>query len=239
MSLNNYDLKSMIADAVSQEHLNYSPNCIIPLFHGTDRALYDMGAEKRQALRMACGIVIDFLLPIYESHNFEAISSRNKSAILGALHVKVLNAYSKATLRHNNCATYQYNETYLTFNPDKANTYAQNAWVCGELGYVAYWLWRGMEPLRYDLPDLTSDQMHAIEQVKAAGARTPDPIILAFFNIPKDRLQTEKGDKIDWGRQIDWFLKNIHHGEVRVLGEFDISQGVIIDIATLPIASQA
>ena len=95
-----------------------------------------------------------------------------------------------------------------------------------------------MEPLRYDLPDLTSDQMHAIEQVKAAGARTPDPIILAFFNIPKDRLQTEKGNKIDWDQQIDCFLKNFHYGEVRVLGEFDISQGVIIDITTLPIASQ-
>ena len=138
MSLKNYDLKSTIADAVLHEYLNHSPNCLIPLFHGTDRALYDMGAEKREALRMACGIVIDFLLPIYESHNFEAISSQSKSAILGALHIKVLNAYSKATLRRNNCAAYQYNETYLTFDPDKADVYAQNAWVCGELGYVAY-----------------------------------------------------------------------------------------------------
>lgn len=238
MSLRNYDLKSMIADAVLDADLSDSPNCIIPLFHGTDRALYVMGAEKRQALRMACGIVIDFLLPIYESHNFEAISSQNKSAILGALHVKVLNAYSKATLRHNNCATYQYNETYLTFDPDKANTYAQNAWVCGELGYVAYWLWRGMEPLKYVLPSLTIDQMHALELVKAAGTRTPNPIVLAFFNVPKERLRTEKGDHIDWMRQIDWFLKHRHYGEVRVLGEFDISEGIIIDIATLPIATQ-
>ena len=133
MSLKNYDLKSTIADAVLREYLEHSPNCTIPLFHGTDRALYDMSMENRAVLRGACGTVIDFLLPIYESHNFEGISSQNKSAILGALHVKVLNAYNKAALRRNNCATYQYNETYLTFNPDKANVYAQNAWVCGVL----------------------------------------------------------------------------------------------------------
>lgn len=78
MSLRNYDLKSMITDAVLDTDFSDSPNCIIPLFHGTDRDLYVMGAEKRQALRMACGIVINFLLPIYESHNFEAISSQNK-----------------------------------------------------------------------------------------------------------------------------------------------------------------
>lgn len=238
MSLKAYDLKSIVSDTLLRMILKDSPNCLIPLFHGTDRALYDMGIENRTVLRKACETVIDFLLPIYESHNFENISSQSKSDILGALHVKVLNAYGKATRRRNNCAAYQYNETYLTFDPDKANTYAKNAWVCGELGYVAYWLWRGMELLKYDLPNVTNDQMHAIELVKAAGARTPDPIVLAFFNIPKDRLQTEKGDNIDWNRKIDWFLQHHHYGEVRILGEFDISQGVIVDITTFPMASQ-
>jgi hypothetical protein len=47
------------------------------------------------------------------------------------------------------------------------------------------------------------------------------------MGIPKDRLQTEQGNSVDWEKIIDLFLKDFQYGVVRVLGDFDISDGMI------------
>lgn len=238
MDQKDYDLKTLIGNIYLRTLLSSSPSCLIPLFHGTDRAIYEMGQEKRAELREACLTVIDCLLPVYVSHDFRGMTSQEQDAVLGGLRVRILDAYSKATYRRDNSPLYQHDNVYLSFDPNDATVYAQYAWVCGELGYIAYWLWRGTELLGYTLPSMTDKQAKALQMVRDAGARTPDPVTLMFCDIPKENLKTDRGDDIDWDRQIDWFLRNVHVGRLRVLGDFDISKGTIVDLEQFPVVSK-
>jgi len=54
-----------------------------------------------------------------------------------------------------------------------------------------------------------------------------------YFNIPKNRFKTEANKEIDWAFQVDCFLRDTHPGNVRVLGDFDISGGIAITLEDL------
>ena len=234
--MNNYNLKPLVGKTVSKEELTESAVCMIPLFHGTDMALLQMTQNERAVLREDCGFVIDYLLPVYINCGFENLSSQEKHEILGTAHVPVLNAFSKAGLRQNCRSLYQYKNVYLTFDPYKAYIYAQNASVCGELGYIAHWLLYGIDFLKYPLPLATERQKSALHKVTEASLRQPNPAIMMYLNVPKNRLRTEKDEEVNWEWQIDAFLNNWNHGVVRVMGEFDIAKGSHITLQDLPTA---
>lgn len=223
-------LCDLLPQHISKKIMLESPCCFVPLFHGTDRAIVSMTQEERNDLREACATVIDYLLPIYEENEFEKRTSLENKRDLEELHVKVINARSKASLRKSKNALYSYENVYLTFDPIKANVYAMNASICGELGYIAYWLLRGAKKLEYTLPIPNSEQETALQKLNLAGERRPDPVLVCYVGLHKDRLLTEKGTPIKWETQIDFFFKNFHHGEVRVLGDFDISDGIITSL---------
>jgi hypothetical protein len=220
-------LSKIIPSGVSRQTLLDHPSCLLPLFHGTDRTIASMSQEERSELRTACGIVIDYLLPVYEENEFEKRTSQENQRDLQELYAKVVDRRGKAALRKSKNSLYSYDNVYLTFDPLKANIYAEDASVCGELGSIAYWLLRGAEKLGYELPMPSTSQKSALEKVRAAGMRKPDPILLCYMGIPKDRLQTEQGNPVDWEKIIDLFLKDFQYGVVRVLGDFDISDGMI------------
>lgn len=229
-----YDLKSFISKPILKLVLSSSDLCMIPLFHGTDKSVLELPASQRAHLRECCSTVIDYLLPVYKDNGFENLRPNEKQTILGEAYPNICNAYSKATLGHNDCALYQYTNVYLTFDPDKADIYAKNAYICGELGYIAHWLLDGADRLKYQLPSPTESQNQAIAKIVEVRQQKPEPVIMAYFNIPKNNLRTEKNGEIDWKRQIDWFLEDTHIGEVRVIGEFDLLSGTPIRLEELP-----
>ena len=228
------NLKELISEPILRQFLLGSPNCMMPLFHGTDRAILAMTQQERVKLRTACATVIDYLLPIYEENKFGNRKPDENKRDLKELHAKVVDARGKATLRKEKNSLYSYENVYLTFDPHKAEVfYAPFASICGELGYIAYWLLQGAKRLGYTFPPQNEAQFLAIQMVEDAGTRIPDPVIVMYFNIPKERLKTERGRDIDWERQVDSFLRGIHYGEVRVVGEFNISNGIITSIEEL------
>ena len=231
--MNDINLRDLFGRVLLKQTLLSSPYCYIPLFHGTDRAVLHMSQEERRSLREACGILIDYLLPVFDLNGFENRKSAQNELELREIRTKVLIAHSKAVLRRSNNVKYSYDNIYLTFSPIKADVYATNAWVCGELGYIAYWLLRGAKRLNYQLPAPSNTEREAIVAVENAALRKPDPVLLVYSCIEKSRLLTEAGMPIDWEMQVNHFLQNLHLGEVRVIGEFDISNGVCTTLAEL------
>ena len=57
--MGNYNLKSIISKPLLQHVLLANDACLMPLFHGTDMAVFQMTPEARAELRKYCGIVID------------------------------------------------------------------------------------------------------------------------------------------------------------------------------------
>ena len=58
------------------------------------------------------------------------------------------------------------------------------------------------------------------------------------IGIEKQRIRKENGQPLSWDRQINLFLENIHHGNLRILGDFDITTGVPVDLASIPTLSK-
>ena len=88
--MSNYNLKSIISKPLLQHVLSANDACLMPLFHGTDMAVFQMTPEARAELRKYCGIVIDYLLPVYEENRFEGLSSEEKRNLLGNLPTRLL-----------------------------------------------------------------------------------------------------------------------------------------------------
>ena len=110
--MSNYNLKSIISKPLLQHVLSANDACLMPLFH-RDMAIFQMVSEARTELREYCGIVIDYLLPVYEENRFEDLISEEKHNLLGNLHTRLLDVYAKAGNRRNNCSLYQYNVANL------------------------------------------------------------------------------------------------------------------------------
>ena len=85
--MGNYNLKSIISKPLLQHVLLANDACLMPLFHGTDMAVFQMTPEARAELCKYCGIV---LLPVYEENRFEGLSSEEKRNLLGNLHTRLL-----------------------------------------------------------------------------------------------------------------------------------------------------
>ena len=46
---------------------------------------------------------------------------------------------------------YEHGALFLTSDPGKAENYAKRAFICGETGYSAYWLYRGARWFGYEM----------------------------------------------------------------------------------------
>ncbi len=114
-----YDLKSIISKPILKQVLTASDLCMITLFHGTDSSVLQLPLDERAHLRECCSEVIDCLLPVYQDNGFENLTSQTKQNILGNAYGSICNAYSKAMLRQNNCALYQYTIHILLSIPAK------------------------------------------------------------------------------------------------------------------------
>ena len=90
-----------------------------------------------------------------------------------------------ADARGNDVGFYDYDDTYLTFNPIKAIRYAKRSFVFGETGYVTYWLRQGALKFGFELPNMTEEEQNA-EQLFCRYQNNPDnPVVLMSCGIKK------------------------------------------------------
>lgn len=123
---------------------------------------------------------------------------------------------------------------YTTFDPDLAFRYAKRAYICGEFGYIAHYLYIGLLKCDIECPQMSDIEIKARDIILSAATEDSKPIVYMYLGIDKQRIQKENGQPISWDRQITLFLENIHHGSLRIIGDFDITTGFPVDLASIP-----
>ena len=81
---------------------------------------------------------------------------------------------------------------------------------------------------------MTVEEESARDIILSAANESTNPVVYMYIGVEKQRIRKENGQPLSWDRQIKLFLENIHHGNLRIMGDFDITTGVPIDLASIP-----
>ena len=81
---------------------------------------------------------------------------------------------------------------------------------------------------------MNNEEEQALQLLLNAAKEPSEPTVLMYIGIDKQRIRRENGQPISWDKQIELFLENIHHGNLRILGDFDVMSGIPIDLASIP-----
>ena len=181
-----------------------------PLFHGTDAFIVSMTEEERQDMKQKCFLAIEMLFNLYEKNEYQKCFDKpteNKEINdLNSIYLQVDALMSKSS-------SYEYDNTYLTQEIDKAVYYAKIAYHFGELGYFAWKMIKGLELTGYKLPEnITEEQQVALDSVIGFADHDSEPVIFTFKNLPLENLMDEMG------------CKKIINSNVRYIGTLDFSK---------------
>jgi len=232
--MNKYDLTSLALRNVSADYMMISEKCYIPLFHGTDLNVVNLSEEIRCQRRHASLSLINYAYPILKDKIYGKMKWHDENSVFGEYHQAVMDAYVCAGSIELRTTTFEYDNCYLTPDPDKAFRYASRSHIYGELGYIAYNLCLGLMALGCDVSTMNNDQRNAFEIIEAAHDKAPNPVVYMYLGIPKAKIKKENGEDVDWTRTIGAFLDGCYLGSYRVLNPFDITKGKIIDIDSIP-----
>ena len=202
--------------------------CPFPLYHGTDKRILAMSRSERDEMKMACRTVIEYAQPIMKCNGFGSLPVSISIAKLGDYRYQVQDAYITASGMLSNLNTFQYDNIYMTFSPEKAGRYAMRAKIYGELGYAALWLCVGLKMLDYPLPPQTAKELQAINRIAVAAEAIPAPEVLVFHEIQKSQLLEENGAPLDteyWSFAEEQLSNGTFDLSVRILNPFDLSIG--------------
>ena len=166
------------------------------------------------------------------------MSPAKQQEVFGSAAPLVVDAFICASSMKANSTWFEYDSVYTTFDPDNAFRYAKRAYICGELGYIAHYLYLGLLCCGIERPEMTVEEESARDIILAAAKEPSDPVVYMYIGIEKERIRKENGQPLCWDRQINLFLENIHHGNLRIIGDFDITTGVPVDLSSIPTLSR-
>ncbi len=170
----------------------------IPLYHGTDIKNLELTENERDVLKQSILKVNDFFKTLYSSNDFKiSYYSPESHAHEQFLQERLGNDYLAVSKFYDivNSAykfpQYQYGNIYLTGDYFKARNYAKRANYFGELGLIAYKLWKSAELLgyEYDKNDISIE----INKCKNFWEKPAKPVVLKFSNLQKEQLITDDG----------------------------------------------
>ncbi len=187
-----------------------------------------MSQSERDEMKMACRAIIEYAQPIMKGNGFGSLPVSISKVKLGDYHYQVRDAYITASSMLSNLGTFQYDNIYMTFSPEKADRYAMRAKIYGELGYTARWLCVGLKMLDYPLPQQTAKELQAINRITVAAEAVPVPVVLMFQEISKSQLLKENGTPLDakwWNFAEKQLSSGAFDQSVRILNPFDLSVG--------------
>ena len=180
-----------------------------PLFHGTDRAVLEMDVQERSRYLSACKLIIASLVPVYLEHRFYTESSSQAELVLNRserrrctdlvgedLIRKIMDAFGAGDMALRGVSLYEHGALFLTSDPGKAENYAKRAFICGETGYSAYWLYRGARWFGYEMPHVEGWDA-AVGLVEEACARGPEPVVVMLTGVGREDLLWENGEKVE------------------------------------------
>ena len=223
----------MVLKHVPAAFLYESNQCWFPLFHGTDKNIIALSADIRAQRKDAFLTVIDYAFPFLKKYGIGKMQDSELKILFGEDYRQIKDAYVSASSLLDCCKWYEYDCFYVTADPIAATRYAKRSFIGGELGYIAYFTYLGIQHLNIGTEAATPKQINAIETVLQASRVTPAPVVYMYFGIDKSRIQKENGSEVPWDKHINLFLNDIHIGNFRILGAFDIFSGNVIDVDSI------
>lgn len=233
-----YNLRDLILQKVSPQTIYESDRCWIPMFHGTSSAVVNLSQEDRLERIRASKCLINYSLPLLQKYGVGKMTPPQQREIFGPVAPQIADAYVCARSMKNNSAWFEYDSIYTTFDPDNALRYAKRAFICGEQGYIAYYLYLGLQKCNIKCPKMNGTEVQARDIILSAANDISEPLVYMYIGVDKQKIQKENGHPIAWDRQIKLFMENIHHGNLRILGDFDITTGLPVDLESFPVVNE-
>lgn len=173
----------------------------IPLYHGTDKKVLDYSENERVEIQNICLMISDYTYHLLaeDGMSMSSLSSYKAKHIseIGDCWPRVINAFQKHGSRKNSSKLYQYSSLYLTGDKHKAEGYARNAFIMGEQGDNAYWLYLAASRI-WNLKEYNPDMGDLVADFEKLIAKPHLPVILTFNRVLKEDLLGERGETIDW-----------------------------------------
>lgn len=98
---------------------------------------------------------------------------------------------------------YKYGDFYMTSGIKIAEDYAKTSYIFGEIGRFAYALYKGIEILGLEMPEMTEYEMESINKIAEQSKVKPNPVIFFFPRMNKSILRTEKGERVSRSEMSD------------------------------------
>ena len=173
----------------------------IPLYHGTDKKVLDYSRNERIEIQALCVSISDYAYQLFSEDGLSVFSPSKYKAKriseIGEYWLYMLDAFQRYDSRKNGSNLYEYGSLYLTGDKGKAKWYARGAYILGEQGKTAYWLYTAASKI-WNLKACNPYMSRRFERFEELIAKPRIPVILTFNDIPKNDLFSEKGEEIDW-----------------------------------------
>ena len=173
----------------------------IPLYHGTDRKILNYSENERIEIQNICFTISDYIyhLLVEDGLSLSSLSKYKNKRLseIGDYWPRVIDVFQRYDSRKKGSKLYQYGYIYLTGDREKAENYARNAFVMGEQGNIAYWLYLAASNI-WNLKELNPDMKRLFISFENLIEKPRIPVLLTFIGIQKDDLLREHGEEINW-----------------------------------------
>lgn len=168
------------------------------LYHGTDYKTLNYSQEERTNVRNLCLSISDYVYGLFVNDGFSVYSPSKyqvkRGPELGDCWDKLSRAFQKYDSRKKGSTLYQYDSLYLTGLRERAVHYAEDGFIFGEQGDVAYWLYSSAKKI-WNLDEINPSMRREFALFDWYSERERIPVLLVFENVPISDLLSEKGEK--------------------------------------------
>lgn len=173
----------------------------VPLYHGTDKKIIDYSAEERTRIQELCIMISDYTFQLLSEDGLSVSSlfkyKAKRQLVFGDSWPQIMDAFQKYDSRKKGSNLYQYGSVYLTGDRRKAEIYARDAFIMGEQGKVAYWLYVAASKI-WNLKECNPDMIDCCDSFESLMLKPHIPVLITFDSIPEEDLLNERGETIDW-----------------------------------------
>lgn len=179
------------------------------MYHGTDQNVLNMTEDERRRAAYVCGEISRISYGILKENNV-SYTTNTKEQAASKNRLKddwfiVCNAMIKYEGRVNDNALFQYDDLYITNSIERARRYAENSFIYGEQGCVAYDLYKGASYFTDFDCGLSNEEKNIISEFLSMMNRERHPVIVLFEDLPIEDILFENGNPV---RGIDIYSKS-------------------------------
>lgn len=179
------------------------------MYHGTDQSVLNMTEDERRRAAYVCGEISRISYSILKENKVSYITNTKEQAAsknrLKDDWVIVCNAMIKYEGRVNDNALFQYDDLFITNSIERARRYAENSFIFGEQGCVAYDLYKGASYFTDFNSGLSREEREILNEFLNMANIERQPVIVLFEDLPIEDILFENGKPV---RGLDIYSKS-------------------------------